>query len=180
VIEMNMNQNECPLGLRADVGISSEQLHSIQKLETLELPFLWHKLVEDGVLIEAEIPVVELELKRFMALVAIGIQPLAMIGPTIDAAWHQFVLFTAQYRGFCQTVFRKFIDHQPNTPATPVPAIAWKNFCDGYRRHFGELPEIWLRGLDQDAIRLTLGTGSVMPTKWSGWIDGSQSQATSE
>ena len=41
-------------------------------------------------------------------------QPLAPT-PTIDAAWHHFILFTHDYAAFCQDHFGRFIHHVPNT-----------------------------------------------------------------
>lgn len=35
----------------------------------------------------------------------------------IDLAWHYFVLFTKDYRDFCDRYFGRFIDHQPGHQA---------------------------------------------------------------
>lgn len=33
----------------------------------------------------------------------------------IDNMWHTFIIFTKDYANFCQTYFKKFIHHIPNT-----------------------------------------------------------------
>lgn len=42
-------------------------------------------------------------------------------GPTekIDTAWHHFILFTRDYREFCQQFFGRFIEHRPMSGLAP-------------------------------------------------------------
>lgn len=67
----------------------------------------------------------------------------------VDEAWHQFILFTAQYADFCQRFFGRYIHHAPsNAPklekarATPVASFA--EFRARYEELFGSLPpDVW-------------------------------------
>lgn len=34
----------------------------------------------------------------------------------VDEMWHIFILFTAEYRQFCQDFFGRFVDHTPSLP----------------------------------------------------------------
>ena len=42
-----------------------------------------------------------------------GLARLAMPSRAVDAAWHGFILFTAEYRFFCQQAFGRYLDHVP-------------------------------------------------------------------
>jgi len=55
------------------------------------------------------------DLKRFLYLCATHKERL---GPTdsIDEAWHNFILFTRDYRVFCNRFLGKFVEHVPLTP----------------------------------------------------------------
>lgn len=67
----------------------------------------------------------------------------------VDEAWHQFILFTAQYADFCQRFFGRYIHHAPsNAPklekarATPVASFA--EFRARYEELFGSSPpDVW-------------------------------------
>ena len=37
----------------------------------------------------------------------------SMPSKAVDAAWHEFILFTGYYRQFCQQAFGRFLDHTP-------------------------------------------------------------------
>ncbi len=43
-------------------------------------------------------------------------------GPSveIDKGWHEFLMFTRDYRNFCNQLFGRIIDHLPNMPGEPV------------------------------------------------------------
>jgi hypothetical protein len=159
-----------PLDLVSLLGFEGPTLDKLRALEAFNLSFITGKLVSEGRLRGHDGGEVEVEFKKFLGLAIIGIKPIAMMGPVVDEFWHEFLLFTAQYREFCRQVAGKFIDHQPHTLATPVPATAFGNFIDGYRRYFGEVPVIWFSGLDQATVKFCLyGTGKP-PARWSGWI----------
>jgi hypothetical protein len=140
-------------------------------LESFDLSFVLERLISDGKLQIAELPKIDAEFRKFFKLVLSGTRPLAMIDRRVDEFWHAFVLFTPQYRVFCEKIMGFFVDHQPRTKYTPVPPSAISNFVEDYKIKFGELDSFWLQTLDDD-LRVTIESG-VIPNElsfdWSGW-----------
>lgn len=67
----------------------------------------------------------------------------------VDEAWHQFVLFTAQYVDFCQRHFGRYVHHAPsNSPSaanSTVVRATFDEFRTRYLELFGEdLPAVWI------------------------------------
>ncbi len=160
------------LGIRPTVSLSTREIKIIENISAFQMDFVFWKLVEDKKISPRVIPLAEKEFKRFVALVAIWKKPMAMISPVIDEVWHQFILFTGPYSLFCRKTVGHFIDHLPDTPSTPVPAIAGQNFLDGYKSFFGEIERIWFIGMSEETRAFyKQGNISGMPAtaKWSGW-----------
>lgn len=117
---------------------------------------------------------IQQEFKRFVKMMLKFKGPLAVLGQKIDEFWHTFILFTPQYRQFCDNVLGRYIDHQPNTPSTPVPPIAITNFYKIYEAQYGEVNELWNEGMDAETVT-SLRSGMVpndFEYKWSGWTGG--------
>lgn len=60
----------------------------------------------------------EIAQRRFDGLKEFLVVCAAMPGPKItsaeiDAMWHTFLLFTREYRGFCEDYLGRFINHEP-------------------------------------------------------------------
>nr|VFK16557.1 MAG: hypothetical protein BECKLPF1236B_GA0070989_109713 [Candidatus Kentron sp. LPFa] len=115
----------------------------------------------------------ECEFKKFLTLVKFGQGPLAIPSSAVDEIWHAFILYTPQYRQFCEEVFGFFVDHQPNSVETPVPTSAISNFYAEYEKHFGQPDPIWFEDFDEETASLLRGKS--VPEwfstqyKWSGW-----------
>lgn len=73
----------------------------------------------------------------------------------VDEAWHQFVLYSVEYRRFCDELFGGYLHHAPAVGA-PVgssdrPAMGFEAFAAAYRALFDEPPsahwhdERWVR-----------------------------------
>jgi hypothetical protein len=140
-------------------------------LDGYDMSFVWEKVLSENKISFDELPSLELEFKRFMKLVLREPGPLAMIDRRIDELWHSFILFTPQYRKFCEEVMGFFVDHQPRTSLTPAPPGAIANFVDAYTRHFKYLPDLWLEHLDP-TMRDMIRTGNIpqkLSFNWSGW-----------
>lgn len=140
-------------------------------LDEYDMSFVWEKVLSEGKASRDESPHLEREFKRFMKLVLREPGPLAMIDRRVDELWHSFILFTPQYRRFCEEVMGFFVDHQPRTSQTPVPAGAIGNFVEAYKRHFGDLPDSWLENLAPE-MRNMVQTGQIprdLSFDWSGW-----------
>jgi len=158
----------CPVS----VATSLDQKMIMFRLQRYNMDFVFEKLIRDGNISEELHRPLEREFKRFIALAGFGVCPLAVIGPLIDEVWHQFILFTKQYKVFCNETVGHFIDHQPDAEMTPVPIIAGENFRQSYRRYFGNLPDLWFQGMTEDTKRYYLQpvlTGKP-PMAWSGWV----------
>ena len=67
----------------------------------------------------------------------------------VDNVWHQFILFTREYAGFCENILGKFLHHSPHTGQTSkdLKRKTAMNFVRSYNEVFGDVPEIWgIRG----------------------------------
>ncbi|MDB5004396.1 MAG: hypothetical protein JWQ34_2621 [Mucilaginibacter sp.] len=144
---------------------------ALNKIEQYDISFVFDKLCFDGKITAVEIPELETEFKKFIILVALNIQPIAMISPQVDEVWHQFILFTAQYRKFCLETVGFFIGHTPDTPKTPIPVEAGENFREAYKANFGDIPQIWYKGMDQESLKYYAQSHLIgrPPKLWSGW-----------
>jgi len=57
-------------------------------------------------------------LKQFMAVAALT-PGRKVASPAVDAMWHSFLLYTKDYREFCQEYLGRFIEHEPFETAAP-------------------------------------------------------------
>lgn len=72
-----------------------------------------------------------------------GNDMVSMPSQAIDAAWHEFILFTRQYESFCRRAFGRFLHHTPAeamrlpTRAQEGIKVAWERSCqrEGIRPH---------------------------------------------
>jgi hypothetical protein len=87
-----------------------------QALPITTMPYLIERLCEKQGLSIDEAEELVTSMKQFLVLAAIKPDTTTYaLSPTavIDEAWHQFLLYTAHYRDFCQTYIGFFVDHQP-------------------------------------------------------------------
>lgn len=90
------------------------------------------------------------EVKRFIVLVQTDDNvPWEMYSARVDEAWHQFILFTAEYMEFCDRYFGKYMSHSPHSSPAPgsggaaVP-MSFGEFRSRYEALFEEaLPDTW-------------------------------------
>lgn len=83
------------------------------------------------------------DLKRYLYLAATrgGSLPPP---PKIDDAWHQFILYTQNYRPFCLGVLGVMVHHVPASYFAPYPATQNRmRTVRQARRLFGELSDNW-------------------------------------
>jgi hypothetical protein len=68
-----------------------------------------------------------------------------MSSALVDAAWHQFVLYTHDYESFCRERVGYFCHHVPTGSgnATDEPAMSRDEFVALYEAAFGGLPSVW-------------------------------------
>jgi hypothetical protein len=116
-----------------------------------QAPFVTEKLVKARVAQSAEeAEALFLEAKRYIVLAQSDDAKIwQMHSLRVDEAWHQFILFTAQYSAFCQRFFGRYIHHSPsNAPkvdkAQATPLASFAEFRARYEELFGSsLPDIW-------------------------------------
>lgn len=118
------------------------------------------------------------EFRKFLKLVARTDKALAVLSRRVDDLWHTFIIFTPQYRRFCEETFGEFIDHQPHTTDFKVPEEAILNIREEYEKEFGEIHPSWLREIDE--ATLAWMEGGPQPAQigyqWSGWTGRAKSR----
>lgn len=116
-----------------------------------EAPFVIEKLLRDRAVETAE-EALELftEVKRYLVLNHVDpSKSWQMYSLRVDEAWHQFVLFTAEYVAFCNEYFGYYLHHAPSNAPDPgfgdtPPEATFEEFATRYREMFGvDLPDVW-------------------------------------
>ena len=117
----------------------STQLAGVQEVLSYEQPQLIRKLQDKEGFAEEEAKDLFQDTLRFLYICGTG-NGGHVPSARIDLAWHYFVLFTKDYRNFCNRFFGRFIDHQPGhqaeTKAQTLQEI--KNTLAQARSVFGE------------------------------------------
>lgn len=115
-----------------------------------EAPFVIEKLVKEQFVDNAhDAYALFAEVKRYLVLCHVDrTKSWKMHSLSVDEAWHQFVLFTAEYTAFCARYFGRYRHHAPsNAPETGeghAPEATFAEFRDRYREVFGmALPAVW-------------------------------------
>lgn len=116
-----------------------------------QAPFLIEKLLKERIARTAdEAEALFSEVKKYIVLVRSDETRIwEMHSLRVDEAWHQFILFTAQYMDFCQRFFGRYIHHSPsNAPEAKsekaVPVASFAMFRERYEALFGApLPDLW-------------------------------------
>jgi hypothetical protein len=131
---------------------SVEEVDALDALEH-EAPYLIEKLIKDRVVDSAdEGNALYLEVKRYLVLNQIDRTKIwKMHSHRVDEAWHEFVLFTAEYVAFCKQFFGHYVHHSPsNAPdqggaGARAPEATFAEFADRYRDVFAtDLPSVWV------------------------------------
>jgi predicted pyridoxine 5'-phosphate oxidase superfamily flavin-nucleotide-binding protein len=120
-----------------------------------DAPYVVDKLVKDRIADTlAEAGQLFSEAKRFIVLCTVTADVACeMFSVRVDEAWHQFILYTAEYTDFCRRYFGRYVSHRPNNaPAGgrsrehPVTtgSMSFADFRRRYEEFFGEpLPDVW-------------------------------------
>ncbi len=117
-----------------------------------EAPYVIEKLVKNRTAdSEADAHLLFREAKRYIVLAQSDrANAWQMHSLRVDEAWHQFVLFTAEYADFCERHFGRFVHHAPsNSPSaaanSTLQRATFAEFRTRYLELFGEgLPSVWL------------------------------------
>ncbi|RDH78726.1 hypothetical protein DVS77_08820 [Mycolicibacterium moriokaense] len=115
-----------------------------------QAPFLVEKLIKDRFVDTSdEACALFTEVKRYLVLTEVDqTKYWKMHSLSVDEAWHQFVLFTAEYSGFCNKYFGNYRHHfpsnAPNAGVLSIPEATLAEFGHRYRDIFGmDLPRVW-------------------------------------
>jgi hypothetical protein len=132
-----------------------QSVEAVDALDALEheAPYLIEKLIKDRVVDSAdEGNALYLEVKRYLVLNQIDRTKIwKMYSHRVDEAWHEFVLFTAEYVAFCKQFFGHYVHHSPSNapdqggPGARAPEATFAEFADRYRDVFAtDLPSVWV------------------------------------
>ncbi len=113
-----------------------------------DAPYLEDALARKGIVETAEEAAsLFRELKRYLFLSSLHRRALPMTSSLVDAAWHQFVLYSAEYMEFCERCCGRYLHHVPRAAganASRAPVVSsHEDFAALYARHFGPLPDVW-------------------------------------
>ncbi|HSA74089.1 MAG TPA: hypothetical protein VLD84_09060 [Nitrososphaeraceae archaeon] len=139
-------------------NLSDKTLRSLSKLDKYQIPSglverLKQKRPFDN-MTDVQLKEILNEFKKYIAILVINNRKGAgveMVSELVDEVWHTFILFTNEYRIFCNTVFGEYIHHEPNVSSKHGvdPLFPYKKkqstefFYKEYERCFGSLPQIW-------------------------------------
>lgn len=91
------------------------------------------------------------EFKKYMIIrLETGLERLSMPSEAVDEVWHQFILFTREYHGFCEAAFGRYVHHAPATTNENPSQQALDRFFSLYEERFGPAPDLWSRALRSD------------------------------
>jgi hypothetical protein len=124
--------------------IDDAQRGLLARLDTFEAPYLEEKLMGEGVFTsKADYAEAFTEFKKFIGLVALYREPLAMSSKPVDEVWHQFILFTKKYHEFCKDFNGSYVHHLPRTSTTPLHPAGAENLRTRYRELYGDPSKLW-------------------------------------
>ena len=114
------------------------------QIARFDAPYLEEVAIRKGIVRNTpEFDALFAELKKYLYLCRHSSTTLAMLDESVDSLWHEFILFTAEYRHFCESLIGKLIDHRPNTSHTPTRIGSARAFFEAYDTMFGPLSPIW-------------------------------------
>lgn len=142
---------------QAFLELSAKTLESLSKLDKYQIPsgvaerLRQKKPFND--MTELQFNQILYEFKKYIAILIINYRngkKVEMVSELVDEVWHTFILFTNEYRKFCETIIGEYIHHEPNVSSYGVdPLFLFKKkqgtefFYEEYERCFGPLPDVW-------------------------------------
>ena len=139
-------------------NLSAGTLESLSKLDKYQIPSglierLKQKKPFDSIT-DMQIKEILDEFKKYIAILVINNRKgtrVEMVSELVDEVWHTFILFTNEYKKFCNTIFGEYIHHEPNVSSRygVDPLFPYKKkqstefFYEQYETYFGALPQIW-------------------------------------
>jgi hypothetical protein len=130
-----------PLGVRADAGLTDEQLRILTSIERFDLEPVRDRLIKEGAMPGSWVDEAILEFRRYFSLRVATEEPIYMPSKQIDQVWHACLVHTRLYAAFCEETYGYFVHHDP-VRAPDLPE-AWRSFEEPYRRLYGEPGRLW-------------------------------------
>ncbi|CDH43655.1 glycine-rich domain-containing protein [Candidatus Contendibacter odensensis] len=122
-----------------DQGAQALYSMKVEFIENFDYSPIRRDLAKDLGWSEKRIAQVESKAKAFFKCILVSNDGLRLSpDEEIDKFWHLFILRTQLYREFCEQVFGKFIDHQPEDDPV-VLAGAFANTRQVYTQIFGKV-----------------------------------------
>lgn len=124
-------------------------------------PLLRQKLARALFCVPAECERALSETIKFLILAAESTDGQLTPSARIDLAWHEFILFTRTYQGFCETHFGKLIHHEPSENHA-VNSQQYASTLSRYRDRFGEPPREYWGGTNpsSDSAKVSASCGN--------------------
>ena len=102
---------------------------------------------------EEQLDIAEREYHRFLALHLMYLNEDIVPCKIVDEIWHQHILDTAAYRGDCEAIFGRFIDHFPYFGMRDAQDAqdledAYASTLERYEEAFGPTPDGTWRSID--------------------------------
>ncbi len=143
---------------QAFLKLSAKTLESLSKLDKYQIPsgvaerLRQKKPFND--MTELQFNEILYEFKKYIAILIINYRngkKVEMVSELVDEVWHTFILFTNEYRKFCEVIIGEYIHHEPNVASAygVDPLFPYKKkqgtdfFYEEYERCFGVLSDVW-------------------------------------
>lgn len=85
------------------------------------------------------------EYRKYMALYVIRPGERFPMSVPLDPVWHMHIICTKDYAAFCQTVFGRFLHHDPSVTEEELVVVnkRFEELKGFYREYFGDSPYWW-------------------------------------
>jgi hypothetical protein len=139
-------------------NLSAKTIESLSKLDKYEIPSgVLERLKQErpfDKMTDSEIKEIINEFKKFIAILVINHgkdKRVEMVSELVDEVWHTYILFTNEYRTFCEIMVGEYIHHEPNVnpeerhgPLFPYEKKqSTEFFYKEHEKYFGRLPKVW-------------------------------------
>ncbi len=128
------------LGVREDLALQSQTASRLEVLATYPLDHVRERLLAKKLVPVDKVEEAIGEYRRYLALILMGFGQVAMSSRVVDEVWHAHILFTHDYMTFCDTVFNRYIHHEPSTKEKPVTADRSSRLRDNKRPPWTRIP----------------------------------------
>jgi hypothetical protein len=143
-----------------------------QALIAFEAPYVVEKLVKNkSAASDVEARALFEEAKKYLWIVAHDRErEYPIMSLRVDEAWHQFILFTREWREFCDCVLGLTVAHAPPTTLPPPEgapvraSVSREEFVARYEEEFGPIPDLWFdeRSVSPD-VRVLANPDTIAP-----------------